>query len=282
MTKIKVTDEQIIELIKAKPAMSNRAMALKLGMSISGPTNARIGRLKKEMLESGDRFDVQLYDTITKGADWYRVIKLDKDSFTVKRTDNYGDAITVSKADYMSGKTGFKKRDLPPVKTYQVKPDSKIAAGDVRINGQPIKNLPDSVKGKIVDKLREDMGPMNPDNAPEAADNDNDARYVPTVESLFVEAVADDYIDPEWGVAAENSNDANIGNADKATETNEKAANAARVRREYLDKIDQLLDAALPCCTDKDVAYKVGDLAERILELGITAEIAELLEVRND
>lgn len=52
----------------------------------------------------------------------------------------------------------------------------------------------------------------------------------------------------------------------------------APARRGFLDRIDQLLDLTLQDCTDRDTAMMVADLAEKILDTGITAEIAGLLK----
>ena len=105
MPKAKVTDGQIIKAIKANPNMSNRAMAIELGLSLSGSTNSRINKLKAAV-QINRQPDIQLYDTVTKDGIWYRVIGIDKDGFAVRRTDNNGDTTVVPRG----GLPGWKNR----------------------------------------------------------------------------------------------------------------------------------------------------------------------------
>lgn len=64
-----------------------------------------------------------------------------------------------------------------------------------------------------------------------------------------------DYTDEAWGGAGHS-----------------KCLDAIPARREYLDKIDQLLDLVVPGCKDKDVVYKATGLAISILVAGINKE----------
>lgn len=73
----------------------------------------------KEPLELPEtEFDLKLYDTLTRSGNWYRVTAIGKEFFTATETRGAKDTVQVSKADYISGKSGFIKRDLPPVTSY--------------------------------------------------------------------------------------------------------------------------------------------------------------------
>lgn len=49
-----------------------------------------------------------------------------------------------------------------PVKAYKVDPKPKISAGDIKVGGKPIKDLPDKDKAKIVEHLQEKIAPDPP------------------------------------------------------------------------------------------------------------------------
>jgi hypothetical protein len=63
-----------------------------------------------------------------------------------------------------------------------------------------------------------------------------------------------EYTDSDWGSAEKEISDTVLG------------------RREYLDKIDQLLDLMAPMIKNKDIAYKTTGLAISILTTGISGE----------
>lgn len=306
MPKAKVTDGQIIKAIKANPNMSNRAMAIELGLSLSGSTNSRINKLKAAV-QINQQPDIQLYDTVTKDGIWYRVIGIDKDGFAVRRTDNNGDTTVVPRGDYLAGKTGFTKRDLPPVKTYidpllkgkiipdpPIMPSLKIAAGDIKINNQPIKNLPDSVKGKIVDKLQKSVIPETkkptinqefeatvqelvqcnnrvaakanlinkivtekPELEPAAHAIETELADRERTESEIKRRIGyaeDDYIDPEWGIT-------------------QKPAQESKPIRGYLVDINQLLDLLIGDCDSPEMAEQTKKLICYKLVIGFKKEL---------
>ncbi len=197
------------------------------------------------------QFDVQLFDTLTRAGHWYRVIKIDQDEFFVKRTDNYGDSIIIQKSDYLAGKTGFKKRDLPPVKTYV---DPSLKAADAKEkkmeNLQKAEQAASRTIEAIADACKLPEKPVSPTTEEVLADMEKKLEKPETKPVQFEEV---DYIDPAWGVA-------------------EKPA-----RREYLDRIDRMLDLVVPDCSFEPVFDMAVVLATRMLGKGIRDEVSRNL-----
>ncbi len=127
--KSKISDQQIKELMDA--GMSCRKIADTLGFKSTGTVSYRMKRIRNQQSLSQERaFDLKPLDTLTKDTVTYRVIDVHEDSFTVRRV-NYEwqdgvkikDVTTISKTDYISGVSGYRKMDLPEVKIYKLDSD---------------------------------------------------------------------------------------------------------------------------------------------------------------
>lgn len=301
MSKSKVTEEQIVKVLRDPLYTSDRQRALALGQTPSGahtkkfrelrekygipqPEAGKRGRMagqkKAENQPGALRFnDIKKDDRLMRDGKRLIVVAIGEQGVSLRGMDgsikflhrqdfekNAGEYIKVPPGDPQGA----------PVKTY-IDPTLKLSAGDIKVNGQPIKNLPDEDKKKIVDKLKEDAEPRKPgmtiNSEFEAAVQEMEAEHearkiVPVHIDLEMEDSADpvspfrdvDYTDSEWGAAVKEISDTILSH------------------REYLDRINRLLDLTMPDCADRDIAYKVAGLAEKMLEIGITGEIAKLLK----
>lgn len=303
----KYSNEQLLELLKDPKYKSNRQIAIALGKkSIDGALNERLNQLREDNgipKPSGKRgapvlpkaarniaapkiqeidstykvpapppgTELLKFDDIRPGDPLLRngkpidVIGLEKDKksaekdrLIIKDRFNYTDKVM---RKYFDDNPGKFVRDEARIgsKAKPVNEAHKLTAGNIKVNGQPIQNLPDSVKEKIVEKLKEDAVPDPAENtdleiAIESAPTDAGPLHIGHFEDV-------DYTDSEWDGAEKEISDTVLA------------------RREYLDKIDQLLDLMISDCTDKDMAFKVAGVAAKILENGIADEIAALMEV---
>lgn len=307
MARTKLTEEQIVAVLRDLQYKSERQRAIALGATpgsginnrfkairkqygIPEPEPARIGR-PKEAEASGSQTDIKLYDTLTNNGVWYRVIDVDVDGFIIKRTDNYGDPITVHKTDSLAGKTGYKKRDLPPVKTY-IDPSLKnkppafgAKPGDIKIDGTAIRDLPEEAKQKIVAHLAIGGGPK-PEETPQPGSGGAGATVDVTKPAPRFEEV--DYTDPDWGVTENPARCADCGRVLTPEERKYYEFRCEKCerrwmdvpddkvpRREYLDRIDQLLDImALECRKNPLLKLDVMTIAKSILDRGFEEEVA--------
>lgn len=237
-----VTDDQIVELIKSNPTMSNRAIAMELGMSVSGPTNTRIKQLRATI--NGEApigptlnfSDIRVNDRLLRAGKRLVVVSAEESYIRVRRMD--GSAESISRKDFSQRaaeytKVPFGDSQGGPVTTYHIPPGT-----------EPGKDAPTELtEGErtemegILEGLKEEIEPKKP---------------------LF-EPV--DYIDPEWGVTEPEEPMDEITIPIKLVAGN----------RPYLDRISHLLDIVLPDCTANMVDDTV-DLAVAMLVNGIREE----------
>ncbi len=121
----KVTDEQIIEQIDKG---LNTSQILKFfNLATSGTSYKRINKLRKLIKEPEVHTPLpNLFDTLSKGGNSYRVVEITEEDIIVKPTVRdselpawlRGKQYTIPVDLYTSGKSGYHKRDLPPVTCY--------------------------------------------------------------------------------------------------------------------------------------------------------------------
>ena len=183
----KVSDEQILELIVK--GLNNRQIALEYGLVPSGNFNNRCRELRKNNgvpESSGKRGrtaeakTVEIKSTVLKFEDIRKderlmngkkrliVVAVGSEGFSYRNME--GSIKFMNRKDFE--KNAAEYTNVPPgdpqgapVKTYRIDSEPKLSAGDVKVNSQPIKNLPENVKEKIADNLKEERKPviLNPD-----------------------------------------------------------------------------------------------------------------------
>lgn len=246
--KLKVSDEEIIEIIKANPGMTNKAIVAKIGMQCGGQINARVRDLKA-MVATGPQEDIQLYDTLTKAGRWYRVVEVGQDGFKIKPTDDYrgsqyAEPITISKELFLSGKSGYVKKNLPPVKSY-IDPTLKEGKGDcAESRSEIITEKPTLPTMKEVSKAMEE-------------------RMEKPVDAKMSKIDDTGSLGSNWGKVSTRTakTPTSCGNTSNKTSGD----------RAYLTKINQLLDIVMPDCTGNMVEDAI-DLAVAMLIAGIREE----------
>lgn len=160
MRKSKVSDEQIIELIEK--GLNNRQIAIELELSPTGQINNRCRELRKhhgtaETVRALKFEDIKKDDRLMREGKRLIVVVIDEYGLSVKNMREQ--ILTISRKDFE--KTASEYTKVPagdpqgsPVKIYT---DPTLKAGDVKIGCQSIKNLSDTVKGKIVEGLKEGL-----------------------------------------------------------------------------------------------------------------------------
>ena len=144
-----VSDAQIVvELIAGA---TTKEIINKLGMSMAGSTYKRIDKLRLENpvpeIEDLSGFDLNLLDTLKKDKERYRVIAIDERAFAVKSiTPGRQQPIAVSKAAYLSGKSGFVKIEgVAPVTVYNVDNPPLESKKNVTGIAETVIEVPESV-----------------------------------------------------------------------------------------------------------------------------------------
>lgn len=212
----------------------------------------------------------------------YTVVRVDAERLVIRENATLKSKYFTPE-EYEKNKTSFRKKEKPPIKTagedIALKNRKTVpAAGDIEVDGKPIKELPDADKEKITDKLKDDAAQFQTDREQErkiksvaekvfAPEKPIEELFQPdpveaAIESapadagpLHIDLELDNITDSEWGAAEKEISDTVLS------------------RRDYLDKIDQLLDLVAPIYkSHKDVAFKTKGLAISILVAGIDRE----------
>lgn len=111
-----LSDDEILEQLNVPMGSSTR---IKKRLTNLRKTHGALEVNTKEPTEFPEAdFELKLYDTLTRWGKWYRVTKIGEHNFEVMNTQGKKQPETVLKADYISGKSGFIKRDMPEVKSY--------------------------------------------------------------------------------------------------------------------------------------------------------------------
>jgi hypothetical protein len=127
--------------------------------------------------------DIRSGDKLLRNGKPVEVVSTGRVAMTIK--DRFGYKAEVTKK-YFDDNPGKFTRDEA----------LKITAGDVKVNGQPIKNLPDSVKEKIVDKLKDDAAQF-------AADRTQEQHINNVADTIFPGTRKAAIINPEFEAAVQ-------------------------------------------------------------------------------
>ncbi len=104
-----LSDDEILEQLNVPMGSSTR---IKKRLTNLRKTHGALEVNTKEPTEFPKAdFELKLYDTLTRWGKWYRVTKIGEHNFEVMNTQGKKQPETVLKADYISGKSGFIKRD---------------------------------------------------------------------------------------------------------------------------------------------------------------------------
>ncbi|QHI72885.1 hypothetical protein [Aminipila terrae] len=152
MAKKKYTDETYIDLIEK--GLNNKEIFEKLNVPTGSQTRVgkHIDKLRQNygaleiVTKKATEFDLKLYDTVTRNGSWYRVTDIGVTCFTVTNTGGKRNSEIITKEDYMSGKSGLMKRDLPEVKIYI---DESLKKKPATINPKFEAAVQDMVAGKM-------------------------------------------------------------------------------------------------------------------------------------
>lgn len=125
--------EERKEIIRQRLAegATQKEIAAYLGISVSTVYNTIKAMREAGELEDKPVCDLQVMDTLSKDGEAYRVIDVTDAVITVKAiTAKYGakgNTIDIPVVAYVSGKSGYRKLDIPPVKVSKL-PASEIEA----------------------------------------------------------------------------------------------------------------------------------------------------------
>jgi len=246
----KVTDEQILEVLRdpqytsesqraralgmgTGSTLNNRFKALREKHGIEQPATRKGGRPKKGEPKVEERMvkfqEIIAGDRLLRAGKRLIVLKVEGDTVLLKRMDGSTFELTEKQfnaAEYAKVPGGDPQGE--PVTTYHIQPGTE----------------PEIFVGTS-------GGPMN---APQPGDGGQGARTKPLFEEV-------DYTDPDWGVAE----------PDEITIPIKLVAG----NRPYLNRISCLLDIVLPDCeSGKQIVEEIISLAIKILDKGIREEVS--------
>lgn len=287
----KITEDQIVKVLRDPQYKSERQRSLALWPTPSGSHITKFREIRKkygipepeapikgrpatrEIPKSREavlRFDdIRKDDRLMRGPKRLIVLSVDNEGILFRRMD--GSEYRVTRKQFELTAQEYTKVPLgdpqgSPVKVY-TDPSFKISAGDVKVNGQPIKNLPDAVKEKIVEKLIEEV-PISTSSAKELAGRKpatSNPKFEAAVQDMIamnetredpVKVPEPDYIDPAYSF-------------DRQPEPAEK------IIRGYLADIDQLLDILIRDCAEPEMAEQTKKLICYKLVIGFQREIGQ-------
>lgn len=281
MASKKVPDSALREAIKANPTGTYTAIAKAVGLATGGYTYKRIDKIRAEINGSKSTeptlafSDIKENDRLMRAGKRLVVITTDPSYIRVRRMD--GTTETISRKDFSEHAAEYTRvpagdSQCGPVTTYYIPPGTE--PGDIEVDGTAIKDLPDEDKRKIIDSFTSGLnGGPEPSQLPQPGSGGSGCAPGMTINQDFEEAVQEmeainkpkpplfedvDYIDPDWGVIEK-----------EATEM-------IPARRDYLDRIDQLLDImVLECRANPLLRMDVMAIATSMLNRGFDEEVRD-------